>query len=832
MLLFSMTMSYAQVVSVPSGCTVVVAGVGGTLGTSVSVPPGRVGNGGVVIMPDPSGGGTFNFTIAGSPTTASWALRGDLSTTNVAGTNPLFIGNYNGATQSTTGSSATINTYNKDLRIASTEAANPSWARSKGLVTVSWTSPPCNNSITFEVFKTFTSIPAIVGPTCLESGKQYTFSIDQIASDNANDNIGFDKYYWSGIPAGITSFYYSADNSSITFTMAGGTVPATTALRCCVGRFNTTGNADGGNGPNLTLPSANYLTCTTLNLTPLTAAPSYSTAPPTCHPTGTGSFNIVYPNAVLPLTYTWTAPNTGWTINNPVVGATNTTVTVNTPNNNPGILTLTITGSPCGAIPPINYQVNRSLTGTTLIVPNTTSPGSICMTAGTSNNQFFLGANASANNVTWTVTSPTTGAAANITLSAVVGQPSSTVAVAIGANAPVNATYTLTATANTLPACNASSATYTFNVRPQTPVITGVSCVVKGALTAQTYTCTNIVGASYNWVFPAGWTRVGGFTTTTNIITVTPASATAVLNGNVTVVATGVGTCNSLTSAPFAINYSPIAPSTLTFSNTCYNFGLETTGTITVANRPSPFYGDYTVTSSPAGLYSSVTVDATTGIISFATAANASGSYVITITHKTPTCGNATTVYTTTPIVISSNGATIPAPTLDSTVGECDTYSVTNRPAGSNASNTKWFVNGNLVTSNGTTVFINPSASQLQLCGANTTITSVCVQVTSGCITRVCAPNVGTHGTAKLVNPANNAIKVYPNPNDGNFTINIEKVAKTATATVTDMTGKKIATYTLEQGENNIKNNALSAGSYLILIDIDGKKESHKLIVK
>ena len=858
--LLSASIGHAQVVTVPPNCTVVLAGTGGTVGAG-----GKVGNGGLVSMPDqlsaspytPNQGGNFLFNQPSGVTTASWQLKGDLSykktqssvMVTIIPNPPITVtGNFNAASNPPAGLTADIWSYNKTFRSSEYLApSNVNWARSNGRVTVSWDEGTCGKSMYFDVCKKFTNstgstVPAIVGPTCLKPNTVYTYSVDKIVSDNVNDAIGFDSYYWSGIPLAYyqnnnPDFYTSADGSSITFKTGATVYPIT--LQCCYGRVNpTTINVDGGPSFFLNTPIGTHTTCVSQNLILEPTAPTYVTAPPTCHPTGTASFNIVYPNipVTTPLTtYAWTAPNTGWTIGAPVVGATNTTVTVTTPNNNPGALTLIING-PCLPVV-INYQINRSLTGS-IIAPVTTSTGSTCMLAGSSNNQFNLGG-ASANNTTWTLTtSPIAGS--GVTLASVLGQPSSTIAVNIASNATINTTYTLTATANTVPACNATSATYTFNVKPLTPTISPASgssaCVVKGALTAQTYNCTASTGASYVWSFPAGWSA-SSFTTTTNSITVTPSSTTAVLNGNATVTATGLNSCDSVLSANFPISYQPIIPSAITFSNSCFNFGLPTSGTITVTNVPSPFYGTYTVTSTPAGLFSSYSVNATTGLISFTTTATASGSYTLIIKHDTtaltPNCGTAQNAVGF-PVTVAGNGATIttavdPTP---ATPGGCDTYNVTGAPAGSAI---QWFLNGSTtpLASNTTTIFIQPNGLQLQLCGAITTNTSVCAQVTfGGCTTRVCAPSVGTHGTARLSSPKLKGVTIFPNPSDGNFTIQADNVKENATATLTDMSGKRLGIYTLSKGENKIKTKNLSSGTYIVILQIDGKTESRQLIVK
>jgi hypothetical protein len=76
-------------IQVPTACEVVVAGTGGATG-----PVGTVGNGGIVVMPDPfdESGSAGNFVLnpAGN-TITGWTLQGDLSvqTSNVPPAAPI-----------------------------------------------------------------------------------------------------------------------------------------------------------------------------------------------------------------------------------------------------------------------------------------------------------------------------------------------------------------------------------------------------------------------------------------------------------------------------------------------------------------------------------------------------------------------------------------------------------------------------------------------------------------------------------------------------------------------------------------------------------------------
>ena len=136
--LSGITTSVAQTVTVPSNCTVVSTDttLGGVLGAG-----GKVTSGGVVTMADgvSPNGGTFTFAgPAGSvlaPVT-TWKLSGDLSSST---TTP----NYNSQTQPANGASATIISYNKTLRPSENASTafplnNPTWARSKGRVSVGY----------------------------------------------------------------------------------------------------------------------------------------------------------------------------------------------------------------------------------------------------------------------------------------------------------------------------------------------------------------------------------------------------------------------------------------------------------------------------------------------------------------------------------------------------------------------------------------------------------------------------------------------------------------------------------------------------------------------
>jgi hypothetical protein len=211
------------VVSVPPTCTVVVPGTGGVAG-----PGGIVGSGGIVVMPDDMGAaGVFNINPMGN-TILSWGLAGDLSVGPISQPAP--------AVQSAGGVlNLFITSYNKSVRYSETLPPSADYlARSKGRVRISYTNPgaTCGGGISFDIFKEYVNngwpnsgtqegyVPEIIGPDCWEPNTTYTYSVDQIASDNYGDGIGGDEYYWDISPV-LGAFYTSADKSSITFTTPG-----------------------------------------------------------------------------------------------------------------------------------------------------------------------------------------------------------------------------------------------------------------------------------------------------------------------------------------------------------------------------------------------------------------------------------------------------------------------------------------------------------------------------------------------------------------------------------------------------------------------------------
>ena len=841
-------------VTVPAGCTVVQIGTGGNFASApgvLPVIPGRVGDGGIITMTDPYAGGSFTFNPnnTSSPsvtnTVGSWILSGDLSSTTLAT-------NVAGAPSQITGTppTATIKSYNKLLRQPSEipPSSVSSYARSKGRVviqytkTTSTTGSGCGNSISFDVFKVFaptvllnptniliqpTNVPKIIGPRCVVPGGTYTYSVDQIVSDNLTDGIGLDNYYWTGMPSTPgTTFYTSADKSSITIKISNTAPFSAFTLKCCYGRSNPW---DG----NL---SAIPTTCVSLGIVREVTEPKV-TIP--CVKTGDTSFSAtvdpgyVTANAGSNTTYTWATVGSNWTLTNPT--SPNLIGTLPATDNNPCTLTLTVNNNICTPASVYTVTVWRDFVApfaidsyptprfTTCLTPNATLPTTL---------QYSLPASGLDNITTWSITptnangltiistANTTGSIANISM------PNETTAAA-GA-------YELKA----FPKNCSSPISIILNVQPKAPVgLAGLTCVQRTGGASVNYTCTAVPGVTgYIWTFPAGW-ATGTVSTTSNSVSIVPNGTTSGGVVKVKAYITSPGTCDGPNSADYNVNYNPVTPTGIA-SSSCLSSGAIN-GTITISNPQS--FGYYTVTSVPAGITAvavltlGVNTTSGTNMILNIPSTLATGSYNLFVTHNTTSCSTATNA-TGFPVTLGANVAG--GTTIAINPGNpCDQYNYNNLPVGTlaNPVTAAWIINGVAPTGSQYSIFGNG----ITLCGTSSP-SSVCVDVTvGGCTSRVCFTGIiGAHGLRQAASvtiksdTVFDTVKIYPNPNTGNFIIKVADFKAEATATLADISGKTIETFTLNKGVNKILKEGLAQGTFLVILTIDGKTESRQIIIK
>jgi hypothetical protein len=151
---------------------------------------------------------------------------------------------------------------------------------------------------------------------------------------------------------------------------------------------------------------------------------------------------------------------------------------------------------------------------------------------------------------------------------------------------------------------------------------------------------------------------------------------------------------------------------------------------------------------------------------------------------------------------------------------------------------TSWVVNGTTYTaSTGNITISGATNNNLSISGdGGTPITSVCANVVGAGL--VCATSVGTH-TLRPSGPSLNEdagvisnVILSPNPNRGNFNIKVLDFADRASATLTDFSGNEIQTFTLRKGDNKIEKEGLAAGTYFVVLTVDGKRDVRQIVIK
>lgn len=760
-------------VTVPAGCVVVLGGNGGTTGGTV------VGNGGIITMPDPYDG---TFTINPNGTTANdWTLQGDLSIFPNTQPNP--------AIQTASGSTADIMSYNKNVRISESAAQG----RSIGRINIPYddTVSLCSGGISFLVYKVYSdSLPPIIGPECWLPDSTYTYSVDQIASDNLTDAIGLDVYYWTVLddngdtiydsqqdPLLFPDSYTSADKSSIT-TKVPSTLDSPYTITCCFGRANPWDGDD---------PLTTHTSCVTKMIGASPTAPIIVVD--TCVSVSATSFNIGVSTFDPTYTYNWSSNNPQWLITPTSGGA----AVVTGIGYNGGTISLEVTNGGCSSVI-VQETINRAFDASISIT------GDTCVSSNSVHNYSISGV-AQGNLTCWELpmgwtSNPLNGTNSNLDITI--------------PNATSGGSYTLKAYSC---ACPDDTIYLTVRVRPEDPtIVSGNTCINYGSTGTLTYTVSP--AGNYDWTIPSGWSG----SSNTESITVTPNGTNA---GQITatgVDASGMG-CTSLNPAIWNIDFNPIDPDTALVG--CINVGINGTTSVIVNNAPTPtFVGTYLVSSTPSDLLTGYSVDPSTGEITLFTSGSASfTSYTLHIQHQTA-CGTSTTLNVPITYGSGSNLLMVPLPSSD-------LYYI--NPAVPGAVSYEWFLDGTPHSNTGPT---------LSLFGTNTPPDSVCVEVTraDGCITKLCTSG-GTYSALILGNEnagsiMDKNIAVYPNPNNGEFSISIEKIEKQADVTIIDMKGGVISeNQHLTQGANRITNKQLVKGSYVLIITVDGKTHAQKIEV-
>lgn len=74
-------------------------------------------------------------------------------------------------------------------------------------------------------------------------------------------------------------------------------------------------------------------------------------------------------------------------------------------------------------------------------------------------------------------------------------------------------------------------------------------------------------------------------------------------------------------------------------------------------------------------------------------------------------------------------------------------------------------------------------------------------------------------------------MNVFPNPNNGHFTIDLSDTKSDASVTIIDGKGNTKKKQSLQAGENKVDSKDLPSGTYLLMIDIGGTKTIEKIVI-
>lgn len=786
-------------VTVPVGANITIVSPGaGTPGVN------QIGNGGIVRMKDPDTAGGL-FSIAGV-TSVTWTLYGDISigTTNV----PPAAGVY-----SASGLSATIETYNRRVRTPS-ETTLPevvTHARSKGQVRITYTNGSCGGEFRFDIVKgwgnpatttnTDNYAPKIVGPNCWPSPPQdVTFSVDQVASDNALDAIGFDQYYWkltnsagTDLFTGSTSaFYTSADRSSITLRMTDtnfGTwfaVGGPYTLQCCYGQANPW---NGGASTSLTQLTTGNCCVTKVITVPL--VPAYTGGFPTCvnavSPTLPIAVNSSNPD-LTNYTYSWSRTNLSWAFTTTGGG---TGISINSiGDGNPCTFSLTITpvvGSTvaCG-VATFNYTVNRNynFTAASLGSPFCTSPGTNVLTVN-------LPTNAQGNLTGW---GPLPSTPAGWAVSPV-GSSGGVFTIPAGAAGTTNTIQMFSSGA-----CSAVQVPIVINVRPATPTgLTGPTCVDLG--TAYSYSVA--AGGTFTWTHP-NWSGA----TTGNPVSLTP---TVTPIGLISVVRDGQPGCPSL-----AATIQPVQKPVVT--QPCLNAGIPTPGA--------------SFSAAPGSASSSWTFAA--GVVN--------GS--VFNTTGNPVSVNVQGLAGTYACSVTTNGCTtnfnvvVPASSYSASVNESDpSVSVMQATFVSTTWYQLWDCTNNVAVGgyqqgvSGFTAALTAAGPGSFAFNCDPNPLGGCIQRTN-CVTTVHRSMIVNGEEGNGITLVDMDVLISPNPNQGRFNVSITHEFEQGSVTVFDAQGRRVAKpLKVMAGPNDLDLGHLKPGVYTVRTETDGEVVSKSIVI-
>ena len=515
----------------------------------------------------------------------------------------------------------------------------------------------------------------------------------------------------------------------------------------------------------------------------------------------TGNYSIVsIPGAT---TYTWTVP-TGSTINS---GQGTTSINL-TAGNTSGNISVTVT-VPCGTSSPSTFVLTIIPSP---VVTATSSAASVC--AGGS--VTLTGGGAST--YTWD----------NNVIDAISFVPTATTTYMVtgtDANGCVN-TATTTVTVNPLPVVTANSSSAS--------VCTGGSVILTGG-GASIYTWNNNVIDAISFVPTATTTYMvtgtdanGCVNTATTTVTVNPlpvvtaasSAATLCSGGSVTLTGGGASTYIWDNNVIDAVSFVPTATTTYMVTGTDAN-GCMNTAIITVTVNPLPIVslGPNIIQCGGTAMLNAGNMGSTYMWSNASTTqtitVSASGTYIVVVTNINGCTGSDTALVTINSIpAVTASASSVVVCVDDATV------SLTGTPTGGVWSGPG--VTGSTLSPTSAGVGLHTAIYSYTDGNGCEGITSVNVQV-NACV-----------GLAE--NILANGVSVYPNPNNGSFTLGVNANVAELTIKITDMQGRVVyASVDKNVNAGFVKQISLdtqSSGMYLMHIIANGEQQTKKISVQ
>jgi hypothetical protein len=819
-----------------------------------------------------NGTNMVQFTAQGLPATASnpmWTAQGDLAiqassnfSVRVVNTNFTTRNGPSGQLASDRGQSKGRLTLTYNYLAGDTGAC-------AGLIVTGTCSIDLIKKFTYTTIPTSSAnnfVSPIIGPTCLLPNTEYTYSVDETMVDNPNVPIGIDKYTWilsgfTGANAPAASpLYTSSDRSSFTF-KTGTSVPSLGTIRCYFGEANVDPATPSTNAhafSELRLNPAPGIPVVTLSNTAaggasvLSILPSNNiNLPSSCIKTVTGGAGaLTFTVAQQPgATYQWTfgtygSTSNGWNTAVPQVNlpytATGISFTVANIFNQPGTVTLRVTSN-CGSVTDYVYTINRTLTAAS---SGLITLSSNCTPQGTGITATLLSTGngaANLNNVSWSVnTNPTNwsfaGGAGTFTLT-----PSTATPVA---------TYSLTPNFNGCP----GTASYSVSVRPNiVSLITPNPFCIARPSTNVPVTFNPIGATQYSYSIngaPGNGNSISPSTSNVVNLSRLPNAQPATLTATYTV-APGCAT----SSAPQNILLPALTP-TVTVPS-CVSFGTPGAfTTLTVTNYPGVGTYSLTFVSGTDLITSTGPFPANPqGQILVPISATASGMGTYNLRHSVTGCGtsSASTNFvldnlTNRPVLTDFqqgvNKLLIPSiiyPTFSGTGTTNWRYFNCGASPQNNCSG------GTQMTTNADNLInpVNNVSGSWKLVPQVGTNNVYGAQDTNsiGCIYRVWTTvSLNGYGNARAANDGNQLTKglslpasvgkIYPNPNDGKFSILIEQAENNGHAVIIDFSGREVSHIEIKKGLNEFSEERLPAGNYSVIIWLDQKVYANNIVVK